>query len=57
MDATKQSWEIDILYSLVRKAKFDLILHIGSITVNVAIEKKYSTMVHLLRELFAIASG
>ena len=57
MDATKQSWEVDILYSLVRKAKFDLILHIGSITVNVAIEKKYSTMVHLLRELFAITSG
>ena len=34
MDATKQSWEVDILYSLVRKTKFDLILHIGSIPNN-----------------------
>ena len=42
MDATKQSWEVDILYSLVRKTKFDLILRIGpirNITANVAIEK------------------
>ena len=33
-NATKQSWEIDILYSLVRKTKFDLILHAGPIPKN-----------------------
>ena len=31
INATKQSWEIDILYSLVSKMKFDLILHVGPI--------------------------
>ena len=34
MDATKQSWGINILYSLVRKTTFDLILHIGFISNN-----------------------
>ena len=34
MDATKQIWETDILYSLERKTKFDLILHIGPIPNN-----------------------
>ena len=39
----KQSWERDILYSLPRKTKCDLILHAGSIpkiTANVAVENK-----------------
>ena len=31
MGATKQSMKIKILYSLVRKTKFDLILHIRPI--------------------------
>ena len=39
MDATKQSWEVNILYSLVRKTKFDLILHIGPTITAVAIGK------------------
>ena len=34
MNTTKQSWEIDILYSLVRKTKFDLILHVWPIPKN-----------------------
>ena len=34
MDATKQSLETDILYSLVTKTKFDLIFHIGPIPNN-----------------------
>ena len=34
IDGTKQSWEIDILCSLVRKTKFDLILHVGPVPKN-----------------------
>ena len=37
-----QSWEIDILYLLVRKTKFYLTLHLGlfkKITASVAVEK------------------
>ena len=58
INATKQSWEISILCTLVRKTKFDHILQkkndpFQKIAANVAVEEKYSTMVHFLRELFA----
>ena len=42
INATTSSWVIDILYTLVRKAKFDLILQkmtFQEITANVAVEK------------------
>ena len=57
INATKQSWEISILCTLVRKTKFDHILQkkndpFQKIAANVAGEEKYSTMIHFLRELF-----
>ena len=58
INATKQSWEIGILYTLVRKTKFGHILQkkkdpFQKIAANVAVEEKYPTMIHFLRELFA----
>ena len=58
INATKQSWEISILCTLVRKTKFDHILQkkndpFQKIAANVAVEEKYSTMIHFLKELFA----
>ena len=52
------SWEIDILYSLVRKRKFDLILYIDPIPNNYCQccdwkKKKNSMMMHFLKGLFA----
>ena len=52
MDAIKQSWEIDILYSFVRKI-FNILGLFQTIIANITIEKKYSTMINFLRELFA----
>ena len=57
INATKQSWEIGILYTLVRKTKFDHILQkkndpFQKIAANAAVEEKYPKMKHFLRELF-----
>ena len=40
MDAIKQSWEIDILYSFVRKI-FNILGLFQTIIANITIEKKY----------------